>query len=170
MNRITLLALFVLSLQPVLSQTAEPAPFLKTKKLPDFTLTNIDFKEINQNSLQKNRSTIIMLFNPECDHCQQQLELFLATPQVVKNAQVVLSSLEPQEKNKEFYTRYHLEKYPFIYLGREYGNFFGTYYQPSTIPFIAIYNPRKQLVLYNHGSVTKAQLITALNARAVPVK
>ena len=152
------------------SQNTGPAPFLQSKKLPDFTLTNIDFKDFTQNDLNRSKSTIIMLFNPECDHCQQQLELFLATPEVVKNAQIVLSSLEPQETNREFYKKYQLSKYPFVLLGREYGNFFGDYYRPTTIPFVAVYNPKKQLVLYNHGSITKPQLLSALSSKAVPVK
>lgn len=152
------------------SQTDDRAPFLKTKQLPEFTLTDIDFKDFNQNTLSRTRSTIIMLFNPECDHCQQQLELLIATPQVAKTAQVVLSSAESQEINREFYKKYHLEKYPFIRLGKEYGYFFGGYYRPSTIPFIAIYNPKRQLVFYNHGVASKAQLLNALDGKKVPLK
>lgn len=170
MNRSVLILLIVFCSLPGFSQADDTAPFLKTKQLPEFTLTDIDFKDFNQNALSRTRSTIIMLFNPECDHCQQQLELLIATPQVAKTAQVVLSSAESQEINREFYKKYHLEKYPFIRLGKEYGYFFGGYYRPSTIPFIAIYNPKRQLVFYNHGVASKAQLLNALDSKKIPLR
>ncbi len=155
MKRSVLIILILFCSGLSFSQTGDTAPFLKTKQLPEFTCT---------------KSTIIMLFNPECDHCQQQLELLIATPQVAKTAQVVLSSAESQEINREFYKKYHLEKYPFIRLGKEYGYFFGGFYRPSTIPFIAIYNPKKQLVFYNHGVASKVQLLNALDSKKVPLK
>lgn len=170
MIRSLLTIYFAFASLAVFSQAEDTAPFLKTKQLPEFTLTDIDFKDFNQNALSRTRSTIIMLFNPECDHCQQQLELLIATPQVAKTAQVILSSAESQEINREFYKKYHLEKYPFIRLGKEYGYFFGGYYRPSTIPFIAIYNPKRQLVFYNHGVASKAQLLNALDSKKVPLK
>lgn len=170
MKRSVLIILILFCSGLSFSQTGDTAPFLKTKQLPEFTLTDIDFKDFNQNSLSRTKSTIIMLFNPECDHCQQQLELLIATPQVAKTAQVVLSSAESQEINREFYKKYHLEKYPFIRLGKEYGYFFGGFYRPSTIPFIAIYNPKKQLVFYNHGVASKVQLLNALGSKKVPLK
>jgi len=170
MSRLIAVILFSFTSIAGFSQADSIAPFLKTKQLPDFTLTSTDFKDFNQTILNRSKSTIIMLFNPECDHCQDQVKLFIATPQVVKNAQIVLSSVETQEKNKEFYDKFHLEKYPFIHLGKEYAYFFGGYYRPSTIPFIAIYNPKKQLVFFSHGPASKAQVVDALNSKKMPFK
>ena len=52
-----------------------------------------------------------MLFNPECEHCQKQLELLLSIPEVTQFTQLVLSSIEKFEKNLIFYNKFHLEKY-----------------------------------------------------------
>ena len=92
------------------AQTDTTAPYLKTKLLPDFRLLTIDSVEFNQTVLDESKSTIIMLFNPECDHCQQQLDLLLSMPLVAETAQIILSSNETQEKNRIFYDKNQLGK------------------------------------------------------------
>ncbi len=144
------------------SQTDSSAPYFKTKLLPDFTLYTLDSVEFNQNMLDKTKSTIIMLFNTECDHCQHQLETLLSIPRVSQNAQIILSSIEPLGKNRIFYNKNHLEKYPFVHLGKDYKYFFGGYYRPNTIPVLALYNNQKQLVLFNQGHTKKKQILEAL--------
>lgn len=144
------------------AQIDTTAPYLKTKSLPDFRLLTIDSVEFNQTILDENKSTIIMLFNPECDHCQQQLDLLLSIPLVTQTAQIILSSNETQEKNRVFYEKNQLEKYSFIHLGKDFKYFFGAYYQPRTIPVLAFYNPQKQLTLFNQGNTKKKQIEQAL--------
>lgn len=144
------------------TQTDTTAPYLKTKSLPEFRLLTIDSVEFNQSILDETKSTIIMLFNPECDHCQQQLDLLLSIPRVVETAQIILSSNETQKKNRIFYHKNQLEKYPFIHLGKDFKYFFGSYFQPRTIPVLAFYNPQKQLTLFNQGNTKKKQIEQAL--------
>ena len=103
-----------------------------------------------------------MLFNPECEHCQEQLELLLSVPQVVQSAQIILSSIETHEKNRIFYNKNHLEKYPFVHLGKDYKYFFGAYYRPNTIPVLVFYNVQKQLTFFNQGNTKKKQVEQAL--------
>lgn len=134
------------------------APYLKTKLLPDFRLLTIDSIEFNQTVLDETKSTIVMLFNPECDHCQQQLNLLLSMPLVTETAQIILSSNETMVKNRIFYEKNKLDKYPFIHLGKDFKYFFETFYQPRTIPVLAFYNPQKQLTLFNQGNVKKKQI------------
>lgn len=138
------------------------APYLKTRQLPDFRLLTVDSVEFDQRVLNENKSTIIMLFNPECDHCQQQLDLLLSMPLVMQQSQIILSSNETQVKNSIFFNKNHLEKYPSIHLGKDFKYFFGTYFQPKTIPVLAFYNPKKQLVFFNQGNVKKKQVEQAL--------
>ena len=146
----------------VFSQTDTTAPYLKTKLLPAFSLLTIDSVEFSQSILDEKKNTIIMLFNPECDHCQEQLELLLSVLQVVQSAQIILSSIETHEKNRIFYNKNHLEKYPFVHLGKDYKYFFGAYYRPNTIPVLAFYNAKKQLIFFNQGNTKRKQVEQAL--------
>ena len=99
-----------------------------------------------------------MLFNPECSHCQEQLDMLLSLPEVAQKTQIVMSSIEPLAKNKDFYNKNHLEKYPFIFMGRDFKYTLGTFYQPKTIPVLAFYNAEKQLIFSNQGDAKKKEI------------
>lgn len=162
MKKIVFTLIILISSISGFSQADTIAPYLKTKLLPDFSLLTIDSVEFNQSILDENKNTIIMLFNPECDHCKEQLEVLLSVPEVIKSAQIILSSVETHEKNRIFYNKNHLEKYPFVHLGKDHKYFFGKYYRPRTIPVLAIYNPKKQLIYFNQGNSNKKQIEEAL--------
>lgn len=137
-------------------------PYLRTKQQPDFNLLTLDSTVFTQAVLKENTRTVIMLFNPECGHCQAQLETLLAITDITQTAQLVLTSTETLAKLKIFYDKNHLQKYPNIILGKDYKYFFGGYYQPKTIPVLAFYNAAKQLVFFNQGNVSKKQVLKAL--------
>jgi thiol-disulfide isomerase/thioredoxin len=137
-------------------------PYLKTKVIPNFILLNTDSIAFTQNVLAENKSTIIMLFNPECGHCQEQLELLLTLPEVTKTTNLILATTEPLKKIKIFYDKYQLQKYPWIHIGKDPKYFFGVYYKPKTIPVLAFYNKQKQFVYFSQGNVKKKEIIKAL--------
>lgn len=158
MKRLFLLLILLALATFVFPQADTTAPYLKTRTLPGFSLLTIDSVEFNQTILDETKSTIIMLFNPGCDHCRHQLEVLVSAPQVVQSAQIILSSIESHEKNRAFYNKNQLEKYPFVHLGKDFKYFFGGYYRPNTIPVLAFYNPQKQLIFFNQGEVNRKQL------------
>jgi len=143
------------------SQTDTTAPYWKEKLLPAFSLLDKDSVAFTQNTLKEEKQIIIMLFNPECDHCQKQLELLLSIPEVAQ-AELVLSSIETIEKNNVFYKKNHLENYPFVHLGKDYKYLFGKYFRPTTIPVLAFYNKKREFVLINQGNATKKVIVNAL--------
>jgi thiol-disulfide isomerase/thioredoxin len=144
------------------SQYDTTPPYLKTKVIPGFTLLSLDSVPFTQTVLVENKNTIIMLFNPTCGHCQDQLQLMLALPEITQSTNVILTSSETLNKIKTFYDKFHLEKYPLIHIGKDYKYFFGGFYQPKTIPVLAFYNPQKQLVYFNQGNVKKKEILEAL--------
>lgn len=138
------------------------APYFKNKVLPSFSLLSLDSVVFTQNVLPENKNTIIMLFNPECEHCQEQLKLLLSLPEVAKTTNLVLTSTETLPKIKLFYNKFHLEKYPWICIGKDHKYFLGVFYKPKTIPVLAFYNKQKQLVYFSQGNVKKKQILDAL--------
>lgn len=137
-------------------------PYLKDKLLPAFNLLNSDSVAFNQTILAPGKSTIIMLYNPECGHCQEQMELLLSTPEIIDNTQIVLTSSQPLYKIKMFYDKNNLQQYPNIFAGKDYGWFFGKFFQPKTIPVLAVYNKQNQFVFISQGNASKKQLADAL--------
>ena len=145
------------------SQYDTTPPYLKNKTLPNFTLLNLDSVAFTQSVLVKGKNTIVMLFNPECEHCQHQLQLMLSMPEIIDSANLILTSTETFIKIKTFYDKFHLEKYPLIHIGKDAKYFFGGFYKPKTIPVLAFYNRQNQLVFFNQGTVMKKEMLDALN-------
>lgn len=137
-------------------------PYLKDKILPAFNLLNTDSAVFTQKVLSAGKTTIIMLYNPDCGHCQEQMELLLSLPEVMSNTQIVLTSSQPLFKIKAFYQKNKLQQYPSIFTGKDYAWFFGKFFQPKTIPVLAVYNKQNQFVFLNQGNATKKQLLEAI--------
>jgi thiol-disulfide isomerase/thioredoxin len=158
-----LLSILVLSSSIIAAaQYDTTAPYLKTKLLPKFNLVALDSTGFDQSVLAGNRSTIIMLFNPECGHCQDQMKLLLDMPEVAAKANIILASTEKLEKIKTFFDKFELGKYSWIHIGKDTKYFFGGFFQPKTIPVLAFYNKKQQLVYFNQGNVKKKDILEAL--------
>ena len=168
MKKIFALLFFMIISAAAFSQYDTTPPYLKTKLLPNFNLLPLDSSTVfNQSVLKEGQQTIVMLFNPTCEHCQHQLQLMLTMPEIIQSTNLVLSSTETLEKLKTFYDKYHLEKYPLVHIGKDYKYFLGGFYQPKTIPVLAFYNAQKQLLFFNQGSLKKDQLLDALKSTPV---
>ena len=159
---VLLFALSFIVLKIAAQQYDTTPPYLKDKLLPSLNLLNLDSAEVTEKMLKPGLHTIIMMYNPECGHCQNQMELFLSMPEVVQQAQIVLASTLPIYKIKEFCNKFHLEKYPNIYPCKDNSWFLGKFFQPRTIPVLAFYNTKKQFTFISQGNATKEQILDAL--------
>jgi len=73
----TLLSVFIVSLFATMTLSAQEnidpnAPFLKDKNLPKFTLNLTTGKTFNNTQIPKNKYTCIIIFSPDCSHCQDE--------------------------------------------------------------------------------------------------
>jgi thiol-disulfide isomerase/thioredoxin len=162
MKKILLSILILCSSVIATAQYDTTAPYLKTKLLPKFNLVSLDSVAFDQTILAGNKNTIIMLFNPECGHCQEQMKLLLEIPEVAASAILILASTESIGKLKTFADKFQLGNYWWIHIGKDTKYFFGGFYQPKTIPVLAFYNKKQQLVYFNQGNVKKKAIIDAL--------
>jgi thiol-disulfide isomerase/thioredoxin len=163
MKKLILLISVICFYQAAFAQYDTTPPYLKTKLLPAFNLVALDSATVfNQSVVATDKSTIVMLFNPTCGHCQDQLKLLLSMDEVAKNTNLILASTETLEKIKLFAEQFQLSKYPWVHIGKDTKYFFGSFYQPKTIPVLAFYNKKQQLVYFNQGNVKKKDIIAAL--------
>lgn len=144
------------------AQSDTTAPYLKNKQLPNFTLLRKDSVEFDQTVLDKNKRTIIMLFNPECEHCQEQLKLLLSMPEIKQSAQIILSTTETLEKLNIFYKKFNLQQYSFVIPGKDHHYLFGKLFQPKTIPVLAFYDSKQQFISLHQGNISKKTILKEL--------
>ena len=162
MKKAFLITLFTATVFTGFAQYDTIAPVLRSRHLPSFSLLSVDSVAFNQSVLDTGKHTILMLFNPDCEHCKKQLQRFLSMPEFYISSQLVMISIETVAKTKHFYNRYHLKDYPFIHIGKDYKRFFISYFRAETIPVLAFYNTRNELALFKQGDVEENDIREAI--------
>jgi len=141
--------------------------YTKGTEMPAFKVRQLDSNTIfNTYDIPKGKPTMLMLFMPDCEHCQKQVERMLAGMDSISNVQIYLFSPVPVFKIKEFYEKYHLGNHKNIALvGQEYQFFFASFYHASSVPFIAVYNRNKKLQRLFQGSANLRDIEMAAESR-----
>jgi len=167
---ILLLVMVVLGASAAIAQT-EPKDtsllYIRFPIVPSFKLINIGdstFKTyFTKDNLKKKTATIIILFSPDCEHCQHETKEITAKINLFKKAQIVMASPMNELMLKMFYDEYKIANYPNITLGRDPSYFLGTFYKVRSFPAIFVYDKKGNFVDSFSGSVPVEQIAAALN-------
>jgi thioredoxin-related protein len=159
-----LLLLTFISISTTSSASVDSIPsHLRGLRIPDFKLLLVDSTtNFYTDNLNPDKHTLIMMFSPDCDHCQHQTEDIIKNLQAFKNIQIVMNTVLPFNQMKEFYERYQLSKYKNFIMGRDVLFFFSPYYRAQFTPYLALYNKKGELVFTNDGQMKIEALITQL--------
>lgn len=148
------------------AQGPQEPPYKRFPTIPPFELLNLDSATtFTKNDLQKNQPVLIMVFSPDCDHCQHQVQDLLIDIESFKDIQIVLATPEPFDKMKAFHERYNLAKYPNIRIGRDTKFVLPPFYRMRNLPFLALYNKKGNLITTHDGNATTADLIKEFNKK-----
>jgi thioredoxin-related protein len=133
---------------------------LKNLKLPDFKLLLPDsVTNFYTEELSTKKTTILMSFSPDCDHCKQQTKEIIQNINQLKDVQIVMGTTLPFGMMKAFYEEYKISSHKNITMGRDVLYFFPKYFQNHYLPLIAIYNKKGELLHYFDGGVSTSELI-----------
>jgi thioredoxin-related protein len=159
-----LLFLLFISIITTASATSDSIPaHLKGLRIPDFKLQLVDsVTNFYTENLDPKKNILIILFSPECDHCQHQTEDIIKHIDAFKNTQIVMNTVLPFQQMKEFYERYQLSRYKNIIMGRDVLFFFSPYYRSQFTPYLALYNKKGDLLFTNDGQMKIQSLIAQL--------
>lgn len=136
---------------------------LKGLKIPDFKLLLVDSTtNFYTENLDRKKNTLIMLFSPDCDHCQHQTEDIIHNIAAFKNTQIVMTTVLPFNQMKTFYETYRLQRFKNIVMGRDVLYFFSPYYRAQFTPYLALYNKKGELLYINDGQVKIETLLAQL--------
>lgn len=163
MKKILIAIVGMLVFQNVEAQADSLPIYKRFPEIPPFGITKVpDSTKFSKDDLSTKRSTIIMLFNPDCDHCQHAIKTLLANYDRFKKAQIVLASPMDFKDLKKFYKEYKIAMYPNITVGRDWTYFFGSFYVVHNFPAIYIYNKKGQLSAEFSGSLDVKKAAAAL--------
>src|SRR6185437_1446603 len=90
--------------------TAEATPqFISNPFIPDFTLYKApDSTVFTNKDLVKKKPVLIMIFSPDCGHCQHETEVLLKNIDHFKNTQILMTTWLPYSEMAAFYKTYKI--------------------------------------------------------------
>jgi len=157
------LLLVVLMSKAAVAQIDTSLLYLRFPIVPSFRLINVaDSSIFTKNDLKKKRATIIMMFSPDCEHCQLETKELTAHMDLFKKVQIVMASPLDYNYIKKFYEEYKLADYPNITMGRDPSYFLGTFFKVRSFPSIFLYDKKGNYVTSFVGSTPIEQIAAAL--------
>lgn len=89
--------------------------------------------------------TVMVFFNPDCEHCQYEAEELSKHPDLLRNARVWLLSTEPQSALRAFAHRYRLDSLPNVVVARIEPRVAFDSLGFRGVPHLLVYDPDGQL-------------------------
>lgn len=137
---------------------------LKNLKIPDFKLLLPDsVTSFYTEQLSTKKTTVLISFSPDCDHCKQQTKEIIENIRLLKDVQIVMATTLPFEMMKAFHKEYNISSHKNIVMGRDVLYFFPKYFRNHYLPLIAVYNKKGELMHYFDGGVSTVELIRLSN-------
>ncbi|MEO7445913.1 MAG: thioredoxin fold domain-containing protein [Ferruginibacter sp.] len=123
--------------------------------VPPFKLVNVkDSSIFKKEDLPRKKEVLIMIFSPDCEHCQVATKDMLANIDAFKKVQIVMASSLDYTLVKTFYEVFELYKFPNIIVTRDPSYFLGTFFNVHNFPSIFTYDKKGNLVNAWEGSVS----------------
>jgi thioredoxin-related protein len=147
MKKVALSIFLFLSANMVVAQSGNFLLYAKSATLPPFTIIKVpDSTRFEKANLQKNRPVMIMVFSPDCDHCQHEIKEIKSHIKLFKNAQIVMISNLGYHYIKKFYQEFGIAKYPNITMGMDYRYLLGSFFNIDAVPAVFVYNKNGKFV------------------------
>lgn len=134
---------------------AEPAAQADTEnidyKAPGAPMPFVSFyskgKFIGKKDLENNGNLVIMMFNPTCEHCQEQTQTFEKNQDLFKKTKLVLLAAPVMSDYLDFFDNVvHYTKYPFMTVALDSSKFINKTFLYQALPQINVYNKDRRLI------------------------
>jgi len=133
--------------------------------LPTFGMLRLDSSSVlYTKEIPAGKTILLMYFNPDCPHCQQETKMFISHMDLLRNVNFYLLSGAPLEDIANFNQRFQLDKYQNITVGKDFNHSFFRAFKPSSIPYLAIYNSDHKLIKVYKGVSELQTLLKAVNS------
>lgn len=106
-----------------------------------------------KSNLPANKPVLVMLFSPDCDHCQHETEEMVKMKDDFKNIQVVMITTYPLYRMKQFVEEYRVNEIPNVVVGRDPYYLMPPFYDAKSFPILAMYNKKGELIKVVEGSL-----------------
>lgn len=136
-----------------------PAAASPASDLPDLRLTKPDNSQVSAQTLSG--KTVLIVFDPDCDHCQRQAQDMQPHLAAFKDYSVYFVSGAPMAKMQQFLMEYKLGGPNIYYAFTPTGDVLRTL-GPISYPSTYIYSEQGKLVKSFNGETPVAQILPVL--------
>lgn len=121
--------------------------------LPEIKFFSKEGKYLTQKDLESEGNLLIMLFNPTCDHCEDQTILFRDNIFLFKKTKIVLVAGSMMKEHLEYFSNNtKISSYPSIQLSVDSCNYIEKVFQYKTLPQLNFYDKNRKLTRIFSGS------------------
>jgi thiol-disulfide isomerase/thioredoxin len=125
----------------------------KIETLPDFSFKTINDSIFSRNQI-KDGPVLILFFNPECEHCQYQVQAVIKNREAISDVLVLMISNAGKEIVMDFIKSYNLIDFPRLVVLLDDTHSFDKFFGTETVPASFIYDKKLKLTKYFHGEAT----------------
>ena len=161
-----MISLLLMVAAPVFAQkdTMEP-PFKRYPTLPPLQLILEDsVTKYTKADVPKKKPVLIMLFSPDCEHCQHEAEQFAAKKDSLQNIHIVMITTYPIYRMKEFAEKYGIKGLSNVVVAKDPYYLLPGFYDIRNYPFLALYDKKGDLITTVPGSVSISKLLSLFNS------
>jgi thiol-disulfide isomerase/thioredoxin len=159
-NLLFFLLLFYMSTSIFAQVDSTTPPYKKFPTLPPLQILLGDSAtKYTKENLPHNKPVLIMIFSPECSHCQHEAEEMMAHKDDLKDLQVVMVTFHPLWQMNEFVNKYKLNELPNFVIGRDTYFMLPSFYAIHNLPFHAMYDKEGNLITVFEGSMELSKVL-----------
>ena len=146
-----------------IAQDAPQPPYKRFPSVPPFKILLTDSSTyFTKENLDKKKSVMFMLFSPDCEHCQHEMEEIIKNIKSFDKTQLVLSTTRDFDQMREFYQQYGLDRFGNIIVGKDEAYMLPVFFGIHNLPFLAFYNRKKELISVFSGAMPIEKVIEEL--------
>ena len=135
------------------TDTTQP-PYLRFPQLPPFQLLLGDSTTVyTKASLPKKKPVLLMLFSPDCSHCQHAANEMVQHKDDLKGVQIVMATMHSISQMNAFAESYGLKALPNVVLGKDIYYILPSFYAVHSLPNMAFYKKNGDLIKSVEGAL-----------------
>lgn len=156
--------ILLVSVSAVAQVDSTTPPYKKFPTLPPIQILLGDSTtKFTKENLPAKKPVLVMLFSPDCSHCQHETEEFIAHREAIKDLQIVMITFHPLSDMNAFISRYKLNELPNIVVGKDIYWTMPAFYDIHNLPFHAMYDKKGNLIEAFEGSMELNKVLQAFN-------
>jgi thiol-disulfide isomerase/thioredoxin len=152
--------LLCLTIPGFAQQDSITPPYKRFSSLPPLQVLLGDSTTIyTKKNVPSNKPVMVMIFSPECSHCQHETEEILAHKAQLKDVEILMVTFHPLWQMNEFVETYKLKEQTNIVVGKDIYLLLPGFYAFHNLPFHALYDKKGELLKVFEGSMDIEKII-----------